>query len=342
MHETNSKNFIGYIDSVEVVNDFINEYNKDTNPEGLGFKVTGWVVDVTNNALLSADDFTVTCKSQPVAVTYGLSLTVRPDVKNFYMFNSNEKYLESGFELFFDANIPGTYSIKVRGEDVFIATVPKTIKHTTKPDDPVDSVIEVNKYKGPDLIVVDNFYKDPDKVRDYALQQDFKANEKYHKGSRTEKQYIPSWAKAEFSKLLNKEVTDFVGATGVFQYCVAKDSVVYHYDTQMYAAMVYLSPDAPLQTGTQTLKSKITGLYAAATDEDATRLGKTKEELDALSFNGNNFYDKHNFELVDRVANVYNRCVIFNARALHSATSYYGDTKENSRLFHLYFFNVKE
>jgi hypothetical protein len=44
-------------------------------------------------------------------------------------------------------------------------------------------------------------------------------------------------------------------------------------------------------------------------------------------------------ELVDSVANVYNRCVIFNAQSLHAAAGYYGDTKENSRLFHLYFFN---
>ena len=125
----------------------------------------------------------------------------------------------------------------------------------------------------------------------------------------------------------------------MFQYCVAKDNVVYHYDTQEYAAMVYLTPNAPLQTGTQTYRSKHTGLFTAATDEDAQRLGLSKEEIDQKSFNGNNFYDRHNMELVDSVANVYNRCVIFNARSLHAATSYFGDRKENARLFHLYFFN---
>jgi hypothetical protein len=296
MHETNSKNFLGYIDSTEVVNDFVNELNKDINPTGTGYKTVGWVVDVTKDDILTENDFTVTCKSQPVRVTLGINLIDRPDVKKFYIYNDSNKYLKSGFDIAFDA-LPGTYSIKIRGIDVFSVTVPRNIIHIAKPDDPVDSVLEVNNFKGPELIVVDNFYKDPDKVRDYALQQEFKANEKYHKGSRTEKQYIPSWAKAEFSKLLNKEVTEFVGATGVFQYCVAKDNVVYHYDTQMYAAMVYLSPDAPLETGTRTLKSKITGLMTAATDEDAIRLGRTKEELDMLSFNGNNFYDKNNFEI---------------------------------------------
>lgn len=336
MHETNSKNYIGFLDTKENISNYVNDLNKSINPEGLGYRVNGWVINTNTNELITAKDIRVSSSSNKI--TFGVNVIPREDVQKFY--NSNaENYLNSGFELVFDA-LPGSYNINIKGDNVF--TVNIASPHITKPDDPVDSVLMKNINIKPELIVVDNFYADPDKVRDYALQQEFKANEKYHKGSRTEKQYIPSWIKDEFSRLLNKEVTEFVGATGVFQYCVAKDNVVYHYDTQMYAAMVYLSPDAPLQTGTRTLKSKITGLMTAATDKDATRFGKTKEELDFLSFNGNNFYDRHNFEIVDTVANVYNRLVIFNARALHAATSYYGDTKENARLFHLYFFNVKE
>jgi len=341
MHETNNKNFIGYIDTQSNVNGYVNDMNKNTNPTGIGCRVTGWVVDTSTDTLITADDIRITGQTPGTRVTYGINVVDRLDVKEYYLYNSSEKFLKSGFELVFDA-LPGTYSITVRGNNVFTITVVSPVIHITKPTDPVDSVITLNKYKGPDLIVVDNFYANPDAVRDYVLQQEFKHNEKYHKGARTERQYIPSWVKAEFSRLLNKEVTEFVGATGVFQYCVAKDNVVYHYDTQQYAAMVYLSPDAPLQTGTRTLKSKITGLMTAATDEDAKRLERTKEDLDSLSFNGNNFYDVNNFEIVDTVANVYNRLVIFNARALHAATGYYGDTKENGRLFHLYFFNVKE
>lgn len=342
MHETNNKNFIGFIDSQTNVDGYVNDINKTFNPKGNGCRVVGWVVDITKDDILTANDIKIVSSSaNGPSITYGVNTYNRADVKEFYLYNGTEKFLKSGFEAIFDA-VPGIYSITVRDVDVFTIVVKAAATHITKPDDPVDSVIIRNNYKGPDLIVVDNFYANPDAVRDYALQQEFKANEKYHKGSRTEKQYIPSWIKAEFSKLLNKEVTEFVGATGVFQYCVAKDNVVYHYDTQQYAAMVYLSPDAPLATGTRTLRSKITGLYAAATDEDAKRLGRSKENLDFLSFNGNNFYDRHNFEIVDSVANIYNRLVIFNAQALHAATSYFGDTKENARLFHLYFFNVKD
>ena len=341
MHETLNKYFIGYIDTNE---DVLVESSDLANSEGRGRRVAGWVVDENSKDVISAQDVKVVDLSTNKYVMYGLNLTERPDVYQYYAANIKPeeyiKYQKCGFELAFKS-IPGTYAIVIKGVPVFNVSIVKQKTYKVRADEPLENVILPNGICTPDLIVVDNFYKDPDKVRDYALQQEFKHNEKYHKGARTERRYIPSWVQAEFSRLLNREVTEFVGATGVFQYCVAKDNVVYHYDTQQYAAMVYLSPNAPLQTGTRTLRSKITGLYSAATDIDAARLGRSKEELDSLSFNGNNFYDVNNFEIVDTVANIYNRLVIFNAQALHAATAYYGDTKENGRLFHLYFFNVK-
>lgn len=315
MHETNSSLFIGYVDSNAPVNPVSN-------------RVTGWVVSTANN-LIAPGDIEVIDPDTNQKVSCVVNMTQRPDVQNVY--NGGLKFLHSGFDILYPSSM-GTLQINIGGNSVF------TVVNPSKPEN-LDNIIRLNKNTKPGLIVVDNFYQDPDKVREYALKQEFKHNELYHKGARTEKIYIPSWAKDEFSRLLNKEVKEFVGATGVFQYCVAKDNVVYHYDTQEYAAMVYLSPDAPLQTGTQTFRSKITGLHKAATQEDADRFKMSVEELDSKSFNGNNFYDRHNMDLVDSVANIYNRLVIFDARTLHAATSYYGDTKLNSRLFHLYFFN---
>ena len=42
------------------------------------------------------------------------------------------------------------------------------------------------------------------------------------------------------------------------------------------------------------------------------------------------FFDKTDLDVVDVAGNVYNRLVIFNARAIHSASEYFGDTKENA------------
>jgi hypothetical protein len=54
----------------------------------------------------------------------------------------------------------------------------------------------------------------------------------------------------------------------------------------------------------------------------------------------NNFYDKSGLEVVDVVGNVYNRLFIFNAKSIHAASEYFGDTKENSRLFQIFFFDA--
>lgn len=313
MHETLTTEFKGKIDKIETINGNV--------------IVTGWAANYSNTPVTSI----IVTRTDGSIVNATIEPIVRTDVYEFYD-RPNDTFINSGFKITFPIQVVDVV-IRLNGFPTF--NIPGNKFAFANLDD----VIQHNPNTKPELIVVDNFYKDPDLVREYALAQEFKANELYHKGARTQRSYIPSWTQAEFSRLLNKEVTAFVGATGVFQYCVAKDNVVYHYDTQEYAAMVYLSPDAPLQTGTQTYRSKLTGLFGAATDADAARLGKSKEEIDTLSFNGNNFYDRHNMELVDSVANVYNRMVIFNARALHAATSYYGSTKENARLFHLYFFN---
>ncbi len=314
MHDTLSLLYKGNVDKIDSANGNVT--------------VTGWASGVKP---YTAEDVVVFNPTTGMNIPCTVTLTQRPDVHSFYRQNTS-LYLDCGLVVTLPAQKVDTIII-IKGEPVL------TVPGNKFAGMDLDEIIKPSPRARRELIIVDNFYDNPDQVREYALAQEFKANEMYHKGSRTQRSYIPSWVKAEFSRLLGKPVTEFVGATGVFQYCVAKDNVVYHYDTQEYAAMVYLSPDAPLQTGTQTFRSKLTGLYGAATDEDVARFGKTKEEIDNLSFNGNNFYDRHNMELVDSAANLYNRCVIFNARSLHAATSYYGSNKENSRLFHLYFFN---
>ena len=52
------------------------------------------------------------------------------------------------------------------------------------------------------------------------------------------------------------------------------------------------------------------------------------------------FLDSTEFEMVDTVGNVYNRVVLFDAKMIHSASEYFGTTKENGRLFQLFFFDL--
>ncbi len=190
-----------------------------------------------------------------------------------------------------------------------------------------------------DLIVVDNFYEDPDLVREFTMHNMKFSHSGYHKGQRTSDRFWLNGTIEKLEKIIGRKITNWDHpnyANGVFQYCIAQDPIVYHVDPQTYAAMVFLTPDAPVETGTAFYKSKVTGATIFDGTHNPTEFDKTFRGIsDDL-----NFYDSTQYELMDEVANVYNRLVLFNAKRIHAATKYFGDTKENSRFFQLFFFDV--
>jgi len=195
-----------------------------------------------------------------------------------------------------------------------------------------------NPYAAKDIVVVDNFYMQPDLVRSYAIHNLTYSESDYHKGKRSDTSFILNGTLERFQDILGKTIYNWNHpnyANGRFQYCTATDPIVYHVDSQNYAAMVYLTPDAPLQSGTATYKSIYTNKtkYQEAEGADYEKAFKGRSS-------GLNFYDKTSFELVDNIANVYNRLVLFDAKNIHAAVNYFGDTKENSRFFHLFFFDI--
>ncbi len=192
--------------------------------------------------------------------------------------------------------------------------------------------------KNKDLIVVDNFYKDPDMVRDYGLRYVECVASGYHKGKRATDGFILDGTRELFEEIIGRPIVNWGDnnyPNGTFQYCTSQDPLVYHVDMQSYAAMVYLTPNAPVETGTSFYKSKITGLRQLDHNDQDTYVKTFKGISDEM-----NFYDGTQFELVDTIGNVYNRLVLFNAKLLHAASKYFGDTKENSRFFHIFFFDV--
>lgn len=187
---------------------------------------------------------------------------------------------------------------------------------------------QVSDLKSKRLFVVDNFYRDPYAVRDFALKQNFLDDQRYYKGRRTEDRFIIPGTKEAFESILNIKINSWENQpmNGVFQACNAQDSLVYHVDAQEWAAIVYLTPDAPFECGTS--------LYA----NKQTKCRRWGDPGHQTNFTGG-FYDKTKFELVDTVGNVFNRLVIFDSKCIHAASQYFGQTVEDSRLFHMFFFN---
>lgn len=187
------------------------------------------------------------------------------------------------------------------------------------------------------LIVVDDFYYEPDMIRDYAINNLKFSNSDYHRGRRSEK-FILNGTKEKLEAILGRTILNWNSpnyANGVFQYCTSYDPIVYHVDSQQFAAVVFLTPDAPLESGTATYRSKITGKTRLESND--TEYQKTFKGVS----NDMNFYDSTSFEVVDKVSNVYNRLVMWDAKAIHAATNYFGDSIENARFFQLFFFDVE-
>lgn len=315
MHETQTPNYIGYIDNFYV--------------EGTNLRISGWLISKHFR-----DDINLYVKTDREIAIYNYN--ERQDVATFYG-TQNIDYINCGF----DVTIPNT------GDDtVHIYSVVKGIKETifslSKISNRAELVptqlmsegidIKLKPRYTPEVIVVDNFYENPDEVRQFALSQNFEPDLRYHKGNRTQQQFLPQGMKQTFETLLGRKIvrwTEF-NYNGVFQYCIAEDPLVYHSDLQSYAGAIYLTPNAPVETGTSFFRSKNTGVRSThVSDPNYNETFK------------NGFYDKTQFELVDTIGNVYNRLVIWNSSLIHSASGYFGTDKYNSRLFHLFFFDVE-
>ena len=178
------------------------------------------------------------------------------------------------------------------------------------------------------LYVVDDFYQNPDLVRDYALQVQYIEDNRWYKGNRSEHNYLTPAVKASFEAITGQPITRWseYETNGKFQYCTPEDLLVYHCDLQNWAAMIYLTPGAAYDTGTSFYAHRGTGI-------------RSSREPDSDQVFSGGFYDRTRFELVDTVGNVYNRLVIFDSRCIHAAAGYFGTELKNSRLFQIFFWD---
>ena len=190
------------------------------------------------------------------------------------------------------------------------------------------NVFKLNHSPKKRVFVVDNFYADPHAVRDYALSVNYKPDNDWYKGNRSVEKYLTPHIKEAFESIMGVKIREWEshGMNGSFQYCTPQDLLVYHHDSQTWAGMVYLTPDAPYDCGTS--------LYASKT----TKARHLDDDPSGVSFAGG-FYDSTKFDLVDSIGNVFNRLVLFDARSFHSASKYFGKDITDSRLFHLFFFD---
>ena len=202
--------------------------------------------------------------------------------------------------------------------------------------------IKHHNLNNPNVIVIDDFYKNPDEIRNYALSLTYELPENHGAvGYRCERdKKILDGTKEFFEKILDCKISNGnklgqwgYSTNGCFQWCNAKTPIVYHADSQQYAGIVYLTPNAPPSCGTSFFRHK---KYKIQNSSVFSKSDWYKSDLNYKEHH----LDKTQWEIVDSIGNVYNRLVIFDAQYIHAVTEYFGEDINNSRLFQLFFFNL--
>ena len=186
-----------------------------------------------------------------------------------------------------------------------------------------------------EYISISDFYSNPDDMRKFLLTQTFNRADHYP-GLRT-KSYLDDSVKNTIQTYIRPfagEVTWWGNEdSGAFQYATSQDRSWMHVDATSWAGICYLTPDAPLSSGT--------GLFRHKATKVMNYKWGTKEENDAAP-HAKQYQDMTKWELVDRIGNVYNRLILYRGNLFHTSLDYFGNTLEDGRLFQTFFFNTEK
>jgi hypothetical protein len=181
------------------------------------------------------------------------------------------------------------------------------------------------------IIIIDNFYVNVDGTREFILTQPFNIVGNFP-GKRTTS-YATNSIKVAFEKYIGKKIVHWPrGCNGSFQYTTSEMDSWVHRDVTTWAAILYLTPDAPLSSGTGFFKHKRTGIENKIQYDKADKSIQKEVDDDGIH--------KDKWELVDYVGNKYNRLVLFQGSRNHRSMEYFGKDKNDGRLFQLWFFNT--
>jgi hypothetical protein len=296
---------------VPLVKGYIDENNKDF--------VRGWAFLIN----MSTSKIRMIINQK---YTFDANVEERPDVARFY---GTESVHSSGYSISYHFDQLSDSEKESIQREIQMWIIDQWVTFYRFPEVNLSTFSFATNH--PSFVVVDNFYSNPEAVRSFALQQSFILHPSYHKGRRTEVSFAPENIKEKFESILGRKITGwdcYKPTNGCFQLCKSGDEIVYHSDTQKYAGIIYLTPDSPPGSGTSFYRSKYT-----------RKMKFTSDEYGLVFPNGH--LEPNDFEMVDTVGNVFNRLVLFDAKLLHAANSYFGNQDDNCRLFQMFFFDIE-
>lgn len=197
------------------------------------------------------------------------------------------------------------------------------------------------------VAVIENFYENPDAIRKFALTQEYKYGHEQteinyvYPGCRTKD--LLSLDAALYEKICKKLVSVFHNAehdhmrwviSSRFQSVSAEygQGVIHTDSNTIFAALVYLSPNAPLDAGTS--------LFRKNKKFDEKKYQRALEQNDERFKAGEIIMDTDYHSMFDeivRINNVYNTLVIYEGRHFHAANQFFGKALKDSRLTQVFF-----
>ena len=199
------------------------------------------------------------------------------------------------------------------------------------------------------VTIIENFYENPDAIRTFALAQEYtfcqhRQNLEYvYPGSRTKdlfdldaelhgkicKKLVSVFHNAEHDMMQWAISTSFQSVTAEFN-----QGVLHTDQNTIFAGVLYLTPDAPLNGGTS--------LFKPNKSFDDTKYQQALVQNDERFKAGEIAMDTSYHSMFDeivRVNNVYNTLIIYEGRHFHAANDFFGKTLEDSRLAQVFFIN---
>ena len=199
------------------------------------------------------------------------------------------------------------------------------------------------------VAVISNFYENPDAIRQFALAQKYKFRHEeagvdyVYPGCRTEdlhaidaslqamvlKKLVSVFHIPEHDLMRWSISSSFQSVSEIY-----KEGVIHTDSNTIFAGVLYLTPDAPLNSGTS--------LYRKNTSFNQERYQKALDQNDERFKSGKIVMntDYHSmFDEVVRVNNVYNTLILYEGDIFHAANQFFGRTLEDSRLAQVFFVN---
>jgi Family of unknown function (DUF6445) len=201
------------------------------------------------------------------------------------------------------------------------------------------------------VTVHNNFFEDPDAVRKFALQLNYSKSGGYIPGVRTDflhqidKEFYKEFSTKLFSLFFDigihkfgvEMISQFQLISGYYEEGWVHDDV----DSNQWniAGVVYLSPNAPLDSGTIIYDAPESVVIDPMQKEYKEKF-YNHEPVDIAHLRKIRNLHNAKFKESITVNNVYNRLVVYNSNQLHRAYKYFGNDATDSRLTLVFFAKI--